>query len=432
MNRISDNWRSLVLSTTLFFLIACEAIGPALTSLAQAFGQDLISTSAVNYAPRYATQVEALLIALARQTTGFELQAQLAQTGYQAPLPRYAQPQVTGRNDPYYQGQSAYEQYPDENASGYGNPYGNEPAQDGIYREDYPDQTAAADFGTNNDGGYVDDSFADGVYDDGSYADDAYADDAYDDGGYPNDTYDDDAYDDGSYADETYVDDAYDDGSYTDDIYTEETNPGKTVGRANVTRGIAPIQLNVALLARRAGTEVLAPIDDGAVLFDGGNEPASGDMLKITFQANCACYIYVIGVDATGYVAQIYPEAMEQQASPVRAGETYLLPGGNDWWALDEYKGVEQIYFLASFTVRDDVETLLREMAGVPRSVRRDSYRPVAEPAVIPVTRGLVKVKGAPITIPTQSGSRQTVTPTLFSAKELSGEVVVTRWFNHE
>ncbi|NOX69144.1 MAG: DUF4384 domain-containing protein [Gammaproteobacteria bacterium] len=437
MKRISNTWRALVLSMVLPFFIACEAIGPALTSLAQAFGQDLIATSAVNYAPRYATQMEALLIALTRQATGFELQAQLAQTGYQAPLPRYTEQQVAGRNDPYYQGQSTYGQYPGENASGYGNPYGDEPAQDGVYSNNYPDQTDVDDFETYDDGGYADDPYADDAYDDGSYADDTYADDAYDDGSYVDDGYADDTYDDGSYADDTYADGAYDDGNYADDayandVYREETIPGKTAGRLNSTRGIAPIQLNVALLARRAGQENLQPIDDGAVLFDGGNDPASGDMLKVTFQVNCACYVYVIGIDATGYVAQIYPEAMGQKTKPVRAGETYLLPGDSDWWALDEYKGIEQIYFLASFTARDDVETLLREMAGVPRSVTRDSYRPVAEPAVIPVTRGLVKVKGAPISIPTQSGSSQSVTPTLFSSKELSGEVVVTRWFNHE
>ena len=173
-------------------------------------------------------------------------------------------------------------------------------------------------------------------------------------------------------------------------------------------------------------------MEDGAILYDGGQDPASGDLLKIHFRSNCTCYVYVLGVDATGYVAQIFPDEAENHRNPVRANEPRLIPAaGDDWWALDTFKGVEQVYFLASKERRRDVEQILATMAGMPRTAQAETYRPVAEAVVLPRTRGLVKVKAKPVRVTTGSSS-QSFTPTLFSPAESGAEVVVTRWFRHQ
>src|SRR5262249_7292925 len=73
------------------------------------------------------------------------------------------------------------------------------------------------------------------------------------------------------------------------------------------------IVLDVAILVQRASDRAArrtepAPIQDGEVLRDGGSDPRKGDVAKFSFRTNCDCYVYVIGVDATGYVARIFPE----------------------------------------------------------------------------------------------------------------------------
>ena len=54
-------------------LAACQAVLPALAQLGVAFGQDVLSATSVNYTPRYAVQVEQLLVAMAREMTGVQL-----------------------------------------------------------------------------------------------------------------------------------------------------------------------------------------------------------------------------------------------------------------------------------------------------------------------------------------------------------------------
>ncbi len=195
------------------------------------------------------------------------------------------------------------------------------------------------------------------------------------------------------------------------------------------------INMNVALLTQQSkpdGTYALMPIQDGAVLRDGGGNPAAGDKLKVFFSVNCACYIYVIGIDATGFVAQIFPDTESGAVNPARPGQQYLLPEGVDWWGLDEYKGVEQIYFVASFSQRIDLEEIVAALVNQPRT-RGGVYEPVTEAAIVPVPRGLIKTQVAPPTmVPTSYGQPYEVTPQAFSTTAAGADLVITRWFRHE
>ncbi|MEM9621719.1 MAG: DUF4384 domain-containing protein [Pseudomonadota bacterium] len=185
-------------------------------------------------------------------------------------------------------------------------------------------------------------------------------------------------------------------------------------------------------MSQPAGTQGLQTIEDGAVLRDGGSDPALGDLIKAYFRVNCACYVYVIGVDATGYVAQIFPDTQTGQANPVVADAEYILPeAAGDWWALDTYKGIEQVFFVASYVQRSDIEEVLGRLANLPRQVQPQSFQPVVEPALVPATRGLVRVKTAAVQVTSTAGDFA-ITPEMFKGADGEGSVVVTRWFNHE
>lgn len=193
------------------------------------------------------------------------------------------------------------------------------------------------------------------------------------------------------------------------------------------------VSLDVALLAQRSGADgsvTAEPIDDGAVLYDGRGDPGAGDKIKVFFAANCDCYVYVIGIDATGFVAQIFPDPDVALGNPVQAGREYLMPEGSTWWGLDEYRGTEHVYFIASLQPRPDIEQAMATLAGRPRSVA-PTYQAVQSPALAP-TRGLVKTQSAaPTKVTTAAGVSQTVTPTSFLSTVAGADLVITRWFEH-
>jgi len=128
-------------------------------------------------------------------------------------------------------------------------------------------------------------------------------------------------------------------------------------------------------------------------------------------------------------VTQILPEA-GQSARPVSAGQAQLIPQGDEWWALDAYKGVEQIYFILSRTQRHDLEGALSRMPAYRTDPPTTGYQPVTAPAYL-ATRGMVKVHSAsPVAVPTQQGVHTLVSDT-FVNDLMTGDLVVTRWFQH-
>lgn len=280
-------------------------------------------------------------------------------------------------------------------------------------------------FAQQAEGGEAQDGYADEPY----AGEDVYAQETYDGG------YDQGAYDAGDYAEENHGGDAYGQEEYgtgyTEAAYGSTSTGGVQAAQVGAAAGIS---LEVALLAQQRtpdGQVRMRPVHDGDVLYDGRGDPARGDKIKIFFTANCACYVYVIGIDATGYVASIFPEGVPA-ASVVRPGERYLVPGGTTWWGLDDYRGIEQVYFIASHERRRDIEDLVAQLAGQRPALPAD-YRPVREPAIVAMTRGLVQVQSAPPTaVPTEYGSEQQISPTLFKSTVADADLVITRWFRHE
>jgi hypothetical protein len=332
------------------------------------FGQDVLAAAAHNFAPQYAASVQNLFLAMAETTTGMPFTEQ-ADSGEQ----------------PGVYGEEVYDQ---QGEGGYGQPaYGQ-----GDYSQESYDQGAD---GQESDGQGV------------------YGQEAYGQGAYSNEEYDHD--------------------SYTQEPYESSTGPAVA---AAVQYGTpAGVALEVALLAQQRtpdGQVRLRPVHDGDVLYDGRGDPARGDKIKIFFTANCACYVYVIGIDATGYVAKIFPDGDLHATGPVVPGSKNLVPGGTTWWGLDDYRGVEQIYFIASRERRRDIEDLVGQLAGQRPSLPAD-YRPVREPAIVAMTRGLVQVQSAaPATVPTEFGSDQQISPTLFQSTVADADLAITRWFRHE
>jgi len=200
----------------------------------------------------------------------------------------------------------------------------------------------------------------------------------------------------------------------------------------------SPIVLEATILAQRAsdraaGRTAPVPIQDGDTLRGGDGDPKKGDVIKVSFRANCDCYVYVIGADASGFIAQIFPDPASGLSNPVQANRQYVVPEGTQWYGLDQFRGIEHVFFVASRAPRQDIEGPLTQLAQTPRTAPPQNYRGVREVATTDSMRGLVKVQmGTPSTVQGQSGQRYAFTPQAFASQGGADDVVVVRWFNHE
>jgi len=197
-----------------------------------------------------------------------------------------------------------------------------------------------------------------------------------------------------------------------------------------------PIEVTVSVSREVVldGRPVPVAVQDGQILRDGVGRDGDGDNLKIHFTVNVPCYVYAVWVDATAWVSPVFPRstAYEYQ-NPVSPGRGYDLPDGDNWFYLDDYRGVENLYFLASREPLFDLDQMLDGFLTKTRSFRSDIAAPatVEEPAEL--TRGLAGVRpGKDATIQSSDGSSYEVPSQLFASQMGAAEVVVWRWFRHE
>ena len=197
----------------------------------------------------------------------------------------------------------------------------------------------------------------------------------------------------------------------------------------------ADLAMNVDVLVERAGKHgVDEPtiIHDGESLFGHPSDPSKGDKIKISFNANCDCYVYIVSIDSTGYVLQMFPDPQAGLTNPISQKNNYLIPEGNEWYGLDEYTGIEEIYILASKNRRLDLERIIKKLSAQKRYVGSD-YKPVHTAAVLPKTRSFVKVSSPKKSIvQSTSGASHAFSPTLFISNAKSAGLAITRWFVHQ
>jgi len=380
-------------------LAGCQAaVLPAITALATSVSQTYLQTTAQNYTPQYAKEVENLLVTLVREITDLPLKT------VEERRETYAGYGGFGSSGDLYGGQ-----YP--SGGGYEDGY----AQDG----DFP---AGDAYGGQYplDAGYDTGLHAGG----GGWSVDAPESYAYGAAGYQGGL--------GQPVPESHSYAGYPAPQHPHLVAL----PSASSSYSGVAPFSEPIYLTATLLRRTvdpSGRVGLVPIQDGEVLRDGRGDPSRGDRLKVLVSVNCACWVYVIGIDATGYVARIFPDPdAPHLANPLTPGREYLLPDGPYWWGLDEFRGVEQVHFVASRTPRPDIEASLAELARQPRNVSPQNYVPISEPVQM-AFRGLVKVSDpAPVQVSYAPMATVSVTPDQFVSNLHSADFLVTRWFRHE
>ena len=209
--------------------------------------------------------------------------------------------------------------------------------------------------------------------------------------------------------------------------------PGEPVGQLVEAD---PIELEVAVLREESlgGRFVPVELQDGDTIRDGVGRPGQGDNIKIRFEVNQSCHIYAVWIDATGWVTPIFPTAdAYAHANPATAGLEYTLPEGNQWFYLDEHRGIENLYFVASHESIPDLESALGELLGREREFAGDVSEPVPVEEPYALMRGIGGTReGRLSSVRTSDDRVHEVQSQVFIAEFASSDLVVTRWFRHE
>ena len=386
-----------------FLLAGCPAALPILIPPLVQFGASLLDSAINNYDETHQQNMQSLLVALRQRTNPYGGQGTNTSTngypqpGYQSQgypsEPTYppSQSYPQERYDSYQDSQSQYEdttQDPynqDHNPYQQENPYSNDPA----YSHQH---TAAPGYPPNSQDPYLEQEPT-----------------------YP------DTYVNEEPAYQPYQQ-PYEGGveTQTGPINVEETsNP--------------PISLDVLLVKKHIvnGAQTYMPIKDGDILRDGRGNAQAGDKFRVMFRANTNCYVYVIAVDGSAWAQGIFPPPSNPFANPVKPGQQYLLPEGNNWFSLDQFKGIETIFVVASHERRPDIEQILTTISGRERHPA-DTPIAVNQPAIIPNGFSGARPGASPFAFNTSQTSQHQLLPTTYFVKTAGEDLRITRWFRHQ
>jgi len=193
-----------------------------------------------------------------------------------------------------------------------------------------------------------------------------------------------------------------------------------------------PVAVDGALVRQKQtekGKEIVL-MNDGEVLKDGGVNKEAGDRFKIVVRTNCDCYIYITSVDGSGWAEPVFPTIDSKVVNPVRKDEEYAFPETGHWYTLDQIKGIESFFVVASVNRRLDLEESLSKLAAEKRP-NVNIVAKVEEPPVIPRGVGSVKTRGI-LKVQDETGTAIQLTPLSYAATPPNQDVTVTRWFKHE
>jgi hypothetical protein len=196
--------------------------------------------------------------------------------------------------------------------------------------------------------------------------------------------------------------------------------------------GAEPTAVDVALVRQKVtakGKEVVL-MNDGDVLKDGGANKEAGDRFKIVARTNCDCYLYIMSIDGSGWAEAVFPGKDDKTPNPVKKDQEHAFPEGGHWFTLDQVKGIESFFVVASANRRSDLEESLTQLAAEKRPDTKIVAK-VEEPPVIPRGVGSVRSRGI-IKVQDDTGTTVQVTPSSYAASQSGQDVTVTRWFKHE
>jgi hypothetical protein len=163
-------------------------------------------------------------------------------------------------------------------------------------------------------------------------------------------------------------------------IQTLAQKRGVQVGAGSVQTPViidsgTPRKINIeySLKARRIKSSSPAGVPEyEPVRLYAGATLKSGDQFRINFMTDGDGYVYVVNFDSQGKASIIFPHPEAGSNNEVKTGQTYEIPSSPaHWYYLDESKGQETLYIVASPFPIPNLDSLvsdLKQGKDVPQS----------------------------------------------------------------
>ena len=87
----------------------------------------------------------------------------------------------------------------------------------------------------------------------------------------------------------------------------------------------------------------------------------TGDQIKFFLKVDRNCYVYLIYSSSQGELSVLFPYRFKLRSTEYTVAGHHYIPGGNQWFELDEHVGEEKFYLLASANRLMQLEALIND-----------------------------------------------------------------------
>ena len=107
------------------------------------------------------------------------------------------------------------------------------------------------------------------------------------------------------------------------------------------------------------------------------------------------------------------------------------MPEGDNWFSLDQFRGIETLFFVASPNQPQDIKEILQSITGreYPGTA---TLQQVTKVAMVPYDVRGTRPGTKPFSLSSGPGQDQTIMLTSYFEKKAGQDLCLTRWFRHE
>jgi hypothetical protein len=87
----------------------------------------------------------------------------------------------------------------------------------------------------------------------------------------------------------------------------------------------------------------------------------TGDQIKFFLNVDKNCFVYLIYSSSQGEISVLFPYRFKLRSSEYTVAGHHYIPGGNQWFELDEHTGEEKFYLLASANRLTQLEAMIND-----------------------------------------------------------------------
>ena len=87
----------------------------------------------------------------------------------------------------------------------------------------------------------------------------------------------------------------------------------------------------------------------------------TGDQIKFFLNVDKNCFVYLIYSSSQGELSVLFPYRFKLRSAEYSVAGYHYIPGGNQWFELDEHTGEEKFYLLASANRLMQLEALIND-----------------------------------------------------------------------